>query len=867
MPVYRPRNASRSAALALIAIVALWHHAQLAHAGPLPTVLSLTLMDADSDTPIPTFDPIADGAVINLAVLPTRNLNIRANTSPTTVGSVVFGYQGNAQFRTETAQPYAMFGDAGGDFLAWTPAESTHVAEATAYSAAGGTGAAGPLHRVQFTVIDRAFSIDAGPDLVFATAPSFVTLSATIDPPDADISSLTWTQLAGAPVVYAGAWHVPANIGGLMDGEYVFRIRAVDSVGTLADDRVTITIGTPSYPWEATGERRQWHPLTITFDGPYADEGDLPNPFSDYRLDVTFTDGEFTYVAPGYFAADGNAAESGATAGNKWRVHFAAPTTGGWSFQASFRKGPDVAADESPGAGVAAAFDGSTGTFSITPSDKFGRDHRGKGMLDYVDAHYLQFVGTGEYFLKGGADSPENFLAYAGFDDTIGTHAYAPHIGDWRTGDPQWRGDRGRGIIGALNYLAGMGMNSVYFLTMNVGGDGNDVWPWRSPTQRSRYDCSRLDQWEIVFAHMDRLGIAMHVVTQETENDQLLDGGALGIERRIYYRELIARFGHHLAVVWNLGEENSNTHEERIAFAEYFAEHDPYDHPVVVHTAPGAKEAVYAPLLGNTNLEGPSLQIANNFIVSEWVDRSAAAGHPWVVCYDEQAPATDGVVPDADDYWHDATRKQVLWGTLMGGGAGVEYYFGYGYPHNDLNCEDWRSRDHMWDLTRIALHFFHTHLPFWQMRHANELVSAGNALCLADVGELYAIYLPDGELTNVNLESYPGEFKIRWFNPRLGGPLLRGDIHHIVGPGQTSIGLHPVDSPGDWVAIVQRCHCECGADVNDDGLRNGDDIAMFVECITTDSPTNGCIAADVDGNGIVEAMDATTLVDGLLCEM
>ena len=149
-------------------------------------------------------------------------------------------------------------------------------------------------------------------------------------------------------------------------------------------------------------------------------------------------------------------------------------------------------------------------------------------------------------FLKGGADSPENFLAYEGFDgpkpvheklhesrageaSESPLHRYAPHIGDWNEGDPIWRNDKGKGIIGALNYLSKQGMNSVYFLTMNVTGDGNDVWPWTRQNERFRFDCSKLDQWEIVFEHMDRLGLKMHVVTQETENDQLLDSGANGL--------------------------------------------------------------------------------------------------------------------------------------------------------------------------------------------------------------------------------------------------------------------------------------------------------------------------------------------------
>lgn len=48
---------------------------------------------------------------------------------------------------------------------------------------------------------------------------------------------------------------------------------------------------------------------------------------------------------------------------------------------------------------------------------------------------------------------------------------------------------------------------------------------------------------------MDKLGLMLHVVTQETENDRLLDGGEPGFERKLYYRELIARFAHHPALV------------------------------------------------------------------------------------------------------------------------------------------------------------------------------------------------------------------------------------------------------------------------------------------------------------------------------
>jgi hypothetical protein len=442
-------------------------------------------------------------------------------------------------------------------------------------------------------------------------------------------------------------------------------------------------------------------------------------------------------------------------------------------------------------------------------------------MLRYVGRRYLRFAQTGEFFIKAGADSPENFLAYADFDGTYDTeeltrpgeaagpkfiHRYEPHVQDWKEGDPTWMNGKGKGIIGALNYLASKGMNSVYFLTYNIdGGDGKDTWPWTTPKEKSRFDCSKLDQWDIVFLHMDKLGLMLHVVTQETENDHAMDGGELGPQRKLYYRELVARFAHHLAVVWNLGEENSNTDAQRKAFARYIQELDPYRHPIVCHTFPGQYDAVYTPLLGYPYFEGLSLQTNDTHALTvKWLDRSTRTRKPWFVCLDEIGPASTGAEPDNDDYWHDTVRTKHLWGNLMAGGAGVEWYFGYQFPNNDLNCENWRSRDHLWDLTRFAVEFFHDHLSFAKMNHHDELTSAPDAYCLADPSVAYAIYLPAGGTTNLDVGSTTATFRIRWFNPRTGGPMQAGTITSTTGPGIVRIGQPAADTDKDWLALVER---------------------------------------------------------------
>jgi Domain of unknown function (DUF5060)/Putative collagen-binding domain of a collagenase len=574
-----------------------------------------------------------------------------------------------------------------------------------------------------------------------------------------------------------------------------------------------------------SGELRVWHRVTVDFVGPESSEDATPNPFRDYRLNVTFTHPQSgaSYVVPGFFAADGNAAETSAKAGNKWRAHFTPDREGQWDARASLRTGTDVAMSLDPVAGAPAGFDGAAASFQVGPSDKSGRDFRAKGMLRYTGEHYLRFAGNNEYFLKGGADSPENFLGYFDFDDTSDTgarfnegenkegefvHHYAPHEQDWHEGDPVWQQSKGKGIIGALNYLAGKGMNSVYFLTYNIdGGDGKDVWMWSSPEARDRYDCSKLEQWEMVFSHMDRLGLMLHVITQETENDSKLGGSAgLNPERMLYYRELVARFGHHLAVVWNQGEENNTSDPDRKEIARYIRELDPYDHPITVHTHNNRTPEFYDGLLGDPDFEATSIQGRMENYNSDAIvmrQRTADAGRKWVIFGDEQSSAQIGVMPDKDDPGHDIPRIQALWGNLIGGGSGVEWYFGYNYPNMDLNCEDWRSRDLMWDQTRYALEFFHQHLPFSEMTPDNSLASgAKDARVLAKPGEIYAVQLPSGGAVRLKLEQ--GKYSVSWFDPRAGGELVDGNTTNVEGPGVRPLGNPPSEPGKDWVAVVKR---------------------------------------------------------------
>ncbi len=625
-----------------------------------------------------------------------------------------------------------------------------------------------------------------------------------------------------------------------------------------------------------TGELKRYHPITITLDGPTASETGTPNPFLDYRFEVVFSQAELSITVPGYFAADGNAAETGATSGNKWRAIFIPPRTGTWTYRTSFRSGTDVAIDTSPTAGTAVTeYDDIFGSFTIGETDKTGADHRGKGKLRFVGERYLRY-DNGDYFIKGGADSPENLLAYEDFDQTFnnaGTDfikSYTDHIVDWQNGDPTWKSGKGKGLIGAVNYLASKGMNSVYFITMNVDGDGDDVWPWTAPGVRDRFDVSKLAQWDIVFGHMDKKGIMLHVVTQETENELLLNGGALGRHRKVYFRELVARFGYHHAITWNLGEENNdNTTAQRKEFAAYFAALDPYDHPVVIHTFPGEYDTVYGPLLGDVNVDGASLQTGKaentHELTLEWVNNSVNSGRPWYVTMDENGPWQDGATPDGTGNNHDFIRAEVLWGNLMAGGGGVEWYFGFEHDNNDLDAETWKTRENVWNFTRHALTFFQEYLPYREMVSNDGLASSTTAYVYAKAGQTYAVYLKSGGTTNLNITGAAATYSVKWFNPRTGGALQNGTVTTVSGPGNRSIGQPPSETTKDWAALITSDAPPPTGLIGDaslDGTISALDASLILQhaigLITL--PPAALPLADVSGNGEIVAFDASLVL-------
>jgi beta-glucanase (GH16 family) len=149
---------------------------------------------ADTGKDIFTFN---NGLTLNLATLPTRHLNVRADTS-TDTGSVKFGYDANANYRIESNRPFALAADDGkGHYLSWTPTVGTHTITCIPYSLQFAGGTAGTKGSVKFTVTDIAPPKPApgGPPIVG-------NWSMVFDDEFNTLSSDRWTQsLWGSTVI------------------------------------------------------------------------------------------------------------------------------------------------------------------------------------------------------------------------------------------------------------------------------------------------------------------------------------------------------------------------------------------------------------------------------------------------------------------------------------------------------------------------------------------------------------------------------------------------------------------------------------------------------------------------------------------
>jgi hypothetical protein len=494
---------------------------------------------------------------------------------------------------------------------------------------------------------------------------------------------------------------------------------------------------------DSIGTFAKWSKVEIQLLGP-ASQGmsKSANPFK-VPVEVRFTGPGGTFLVPAFYDGDGK----GGLDGNVWKVRFSPNAAGTWTYTSQSSN---------------ALLNGRTNTFQVTQPAGCAAytpgglpNFRCVGRLESVGAHYLKFA-DGPYWLKGGEDEPEDFLApgrNVGFSSKEA----------------------------AIDYLAGKGVNSLYLMTHNIEGDKRNVWPWVGSSESAarsnheHFDPVKLAQWERWFDHMQSRGIVIHLVLED-------DSGWTGFNRSMYYRELIARFGHYNGLYWNIAEEyNENYSASQVkGFAQTIRDLDAYDHPITVHNE-GAL-SMWNPFVGDRRFDLTSFQkndTPHNAAAVEWFQKVENSGWTVPISFDETGALGTGA--------RDLTRE-IVW-SVYTGGANFEMLT---QPIN--NFADFGR--HFEDMTRAR--GVVESLPFHQMRPSNSLLTGGKGYVFAQAGQAYLVYLPDGGNLNLDLTASSNSFSAQWFNPRDGSVKA---IAPVAGGGVRSFSA---PDGNDWALVLRR---------------------------------------------------------------
>ena len=493
----------------------------------------------------------------------------------------------------------------------------------------------------------------------------------------------------------------------------------------------------------------KWAPIEIVFTGPESRGRGEPNPFA-ISLEVLFASPSGTqYLVPGFYDGDGR----GGLDGDVWKVRFSADETGHWKYVS---KSNDR------------RLDGHSGEFAVTEPPEDAPGFYRWGRLEYTGTaenklRYLKFH-DGPYWLKAGCDDPENFL---GGYDNYNTMAKRK---------------------AAIDYLAARGINSLYIMTHNIGGDDRDVWPWLGGTPReaianggrdARFDIAKLAQWRELFEYMQTKGVVPYLILED-------DSAWKGYNCARYYREIIARFGDLPALLFNFGEEHNENYKlaQALELMRKLEEIDPYDHPRGIHNVNIPNDQyIDAPQVDFTSIQtgahgalsGLDKALEHHRTTLDWIERCRQQGRrTLVINFDEGRPEED---------------RHAWWSAYMAGGVWEAHVL---QPY-DRPMSAW---DPVWTQLGGARAFMES-LPFWEMESHDEVIESGTAFCLAKPGEVYALYLPTAGNVTVRLP-VNGNFEIAWWNPN------NGQDGHFQNQARVNGGVRRFTPPadGDWALRI-----------------------------------------------------------------
>jgi hypothetical protein len=317
----------------------------------------------------------------------------------------------------------------------------------------------------------------------------------------------------------------------------------------------------------------------------------------------------------------------------------------------------------------------------------------------------------------------------------------------------------------------------------------------------ARFNCSYWQKFEQMLIEARERDIIVSVIFGY--NDTPIHPAEGSEEERRYFEYAISRLSAYSNVTWDLGDDLDGfrsevwTHSTGMRLQDL----DPYHHLATSH-----------PVLDNQHQDRTSAWFGMTSF-----QRWERPLHGWMLEQRQIQARTGRIIPQVnEEYGYEdhypawapfkppaasaEANRRTAWEIAMAGcyqttgetakrGTGVAPDTGGGWVNG-------RGDDTMVMLKGYAhmVHFF-TSFEWWKMEPHDELVT-NNAFCLSELGEQYVVYISHGGNVTVRLE--PGQYKVKWFNPRNGQEMF---VSTVKGMDKTTFD---VPDKEDWILFIQR---------------------------------------------------------------
>ena len=460
--------------------------------------------------------------------------------------------------------------------------------------------------------------------------------------------------------------------------------------------------------------------------------------------------------------------------GSLFRIRFMPSSAGDYNYSVAYRQdGYEKTA---------------TGTFHAVASHR-----RGPIRVDPNYPWHFIWEGTGEHYFFNG------------------TTAF------WLVG---WKEDRVIDYV--IDRLHGLEINRMRVL---LAGAANIYWgepvmqsqnftyylrPWlaKDPDSFSnpgidytRFNIPYWQKWERMLRHARERDMIISVIQDISTHKAQPAAGSEDEHRYLHYAA--ARLGAFSNITWDLGDDLDSFRDEVWAHATgtLLESWDPYHHLATSHPVHREHQDRASPWFGFTSIQ-------------DW----RRPQHPLMLEEREIQKKTGRIIPQTneeygyeDHYPHWApgpgsdsaeTLRHMAWEIAMAGA------YGTAGESARRGTDIWPDTGGGWingrgDDTQVMLKGyarmvdFFTTFDWWKTEPHDELVDEGD-FCLAEPGEIYAVYLPKEGKVTIKLE--PGTYRATWYNAFTGERVPLPDVQ---GPSWTS-----PQTPGwlDWALLLERKH-------------------------------------------------------------